>query len=294
MLSKSVGVWLVFVGVLYHFFLFEEASGVLSIMNENLEKMSFDLLPFLPSFSFLDFCGSILCCVEYRRLQRVAKPWWHVLWACTMMQFGGTTITGLLLGQTPSWIVSQKAFPAMLLAWWLVFFSPFDYCWRLYHTNRVFSWYFGFFSAISSAHATSSWGMDKALFNAFHVNSAAIRRSILTCLACGTFSACGGGILADTFGFLGEPSATLRTVSFNKSFILALLYFSLVNARESIGWSFFEMPLESARCLLSIINIFHFTMQLIDPSINYFASITAVVLKLCGIDRSISPKLHCD
>jgi hypothetical protein len=36
------------------------------------------------------------------------------------VQFGGTTLTGILLGQTPSWICSSSAFPAFfLVAWWL-------------------------------------------------------------------------------------------------------------------------------------------------------------------------------
>lgn len=41
---------------------------------------------------------------------------------------------GLLLGQTPSWIMSLSAYPSLLLAWWLTFVCPFDIFWRVLHS----------------------------------------------------------------------------------------------------------------------------------------------------------------
>jgi hypothetical protein len=37
-------------------------------------------------------------------------------------------------------------------------------------------------AAVSSGHAVTSWGLDKAAFNAFHKNSHKISGSFLTCL----------------------------------------------------------------------------------------------------------------
>ena len=76
--------------------------------------------------SVLDLCGSILVCLRYREGLDGMKSWFESLVACTLLQFGGTTLTGLVLGQTPSWIVSHSAFPALLLAWYLTFYCPND------------------------------------------------------------------------------------------------------------------------------------------------------------------------
>jgi hypothetical protein len=81
--------------------------------------------------SILDVCGSILVCRQYKsavitKSRRDSKSSFESLIACTLLQFGGTTLTGFLLGQTPSWIMSHTAFPALLLAWYLTFFCPFQ------------------------------------------------------------------------------------------------------------------------------------------------------------------------
>jgi hypothetical protein len=96
-------------------------------------------------------------------------------------------------------------------------------------------------SAISSGHAVTSWGMDKALSNAYHKNAERIAQSALTCILAGTFSACGGGILADCLSMLQTPSYVWRPPTMlqdskegyaaaraiTKSFFLATLYYLL-------------------------------------------------------------------
>lgn len=68
-----------------------------------------------------------------------------------------------VLGQTPSWMHSFTAWPALAVAWWLTFFSP----WDLWHGRAmrsravVFAAAFG--RAISASHAITSWGADKVL-----------------------------------------------------------------------------------------------------------------------------------
>lgn len=135
--------------------------------------------------------------------------------ACTLMQFGGTTLTGLLLGQTPSWILSHQAFPALLLAWWLTFCCPLDFYYTLMRGTGIFGWVTMQLSAmgacISAGHAVTSWGMDKALWNTSHANKEKIASSMITCVLSGTFSACGGAILTDVFGLLRTKNAFTLT-----------------------------------------------------------------------------------
>jgi uncharacterized membrane protein YeiH len=118
------------------------------------------------------------------------------------MQFGGTPLTGLLLGQTPSWILSHSAFPALFVAWWLIFFCPMDIFFKVidYSTSAVFL--IGLVAAVSSGHAVTSWGVDKAAFNTFHVNYERISQSSFVCIGCGTLSGSGGGLIADALRFV--------------------------------------------------------------------------------------------
>ena len=167
--------------------------------NEYMESAIIIIRSGFPPISFLDLCGSILSCFSYRKNLTSRKSWFESLLSCTLMQFGGTTLTGILLGQTPSWIVSHSAFPALMVAWWFTFFSPYDI---FYNTllRAPFSLFFvGIFSSISGGHAVTSWGVDKALNNTFHVNHVRISQSVLTCIACGTLSASGGGLLCNIF-----------------------------------------------------------------------------------------------
>ena len=174
--------------------------------------------------------------MTYREFSpKVKKFWLETLVACTVMQFGGTTLTGLLLGQTPSWILSHQAFPALLLSWWLTFHCPFDLYYYLMRRTGAIGWTFMRFAeigaSISAGHAVTSWGMDKALWNVSHVNKEKIASSVLTCVLCGTFSASGGGLLADCLGILRAKNS-----------------FTLVETPELFGGSSSDYPeVESQR-----------------------------------------------
>jgi len=121
------------------------------VFNEHLEGLA----PYY--ISMLDLCGSLAVCRYYRNdILKSEKSWFEVLAVCTMMQFGGTTIIGvllglslahfiahmlthlLILGQTPSWILSKTAFPALFLAYWLTFCCPSDIFWKLLGNNTLF------------------------------------------------------------------------------------------------------------------------------------------------------------
>ena len=98
-------------------------------------------------FSLLDFCGSCVTCFNYRneatrmieagdeRLLLIYRTgvgfYAQTLLKCNFLQFGGTTVTALALGQAPSWLAGTHVFSAFLLAYWLVFCSPGDVWFRL-------------------------------------------------------------------------------------------------------------------------------------------------------------------
>jgi hypothetical protein len=100
----------------------------------------------------------------------------------------------------------------------------------------------GLGGSVSAGHAVTSWGMDKALFNAAHVNSKRISESVLTCILCGTLSACGGGLLHDWFSmsrsesFVSVISPAIFSIgdytssaTLTRSFICAVTYYIVLN-----------------------------------------------------------------
>lgn len=161
-------------------------------------------------FSVLDFCGSLIVCIYYRNdlmTRNIYRSTLECISACTLMQFGGTTLTGMVLGQAPSWMVSHTAFNSLLLAWWLVFFSPYDIFYRMISQFYTFAIpLISIGAAVSSGHAVTSWGVDKVVYNQFHVNQVRLSQSIWTCLFCGTVSCCGGTLLKDWLNMMNFPS----------------------------------------------------------------------------------------
>lgn len=75
---------------------------------------------------------------------------------------GGTFLVGVIvLGQTPSWMSSFTAWPALAVSWWLTFFSPQDLWHRHVMRQKAVIFLIGFGSALSASHAVTSWGADK-------------------------------------------------------------------------------------------------------------------------------------
>ena len=107
-------------------------------------------------------------------------------------QFGGTTLAHVfILGQAPSWVASHTAWPALALAWWLTFGCPMDLWYKHVANSKLLAYPLGVVTGISTAHAVTSWGMEKAL-SAHHPAAAA---SLLAAVLSGALSACGGGIM---------------------------------------------------------------------------------------------------
>lgn len=83
----------------------------------------------------------------------------------------------LVLGQTPSWMASFTAWPALALAWWLTFFSPLDFWHNRVMRVKAIRFLIGFGQAVSASHAVTSWGADKASTRALGTSSVRISYS---------------------------------------------------------------------------------------------------------------------
>jgi hypothetical protein len=216
------GYFFLFLGTVYFYYNNYEFRHNINYYNEWLEGLCWSLCGI--DFSVLDFAGSLLCCLRYRSEFKTAKSWLEVLFSVTLMQFGGTTIAGILLGQVPSWMMSRSAFPSLVLAWWIVFNFPLDFAYTFLKKNllgKTFMFFVGILAYISAAHAIGSWGIDKAIFNDFHTNSASMWKAYVIVIFTGTISASGGGILADVLGFFhSEPGKSLTLTSTSNLFTI--------------------------------------------------------------------------
>jgi len=188
-------------------------------------------------FSVLDFCGSTVTCFNYRsEAQRLILGgderllvmyrtnlgfYAQTMLKCNFLQFGGTTVTALILGQAPSWLAGTHVFSAFLLAYWLVFCSPGDVWFQaLSHTALLTP--IKMTATISGAHALSSWGVDKAL-TAEH---AKMRSSVWGALVCGFTSGCLGGLVAGV-AEEGEGWVTSKAPTWpqQRTFYMVMLYY---------------------------------------------------------------------
>lgn len=182
-----------------------------------------------------DLFGSAMVCFGYRDTMAAQngppRYWLETLLVVTVLQFGGTTLTGLVLGQTPSWLSSHTAGGSLALMWWATFFCPRDAWHRLMSVNAfracvlLGAWF-------STAHAVTSWGLDKAL-GADHQRAQA---SLLVALLTGTLSGCGGGLIANSFNLTESTWRFQKAAVFSgplfsieKSFICAVCYYTLRN-----------------------------------------------------------------
>lgn len=209
-----LGYAFLFVAALYFYYYNNSFRHNVDHYNEWLEGLNVTV--FGIDFSVLDFAGSLLCCLRYRSEFKTAKSWLEVLFSVTLMQFGGTTIAGILLGQVPSWMMSRSAFPSLFLAWWVVFNFPLDFAYTFLKTTflgKVTMFFVGLLAHISVAHAIGSWGIDKAIFNDFHANSGSLWRSYVIVVFTGAISASGGGILADALGFFNSEAGKSLTLT---------------------------------------------------------------------------------
>ncbi|CAM9260817.1 unnamed protein product, partial [Scytosiphon promiscuus] len=172
------------------------------------ESLAISFKDGLPRLSVLDLFGSILTCEAYRGMARFPKHAVETLVACSLMQFGGTLLVGVLvLGQTPSWMHSFTAWPALAVAWWLTFFCPRDLWHARAMRSRVAVFVAAFGRAVSASHAITSWDKSMALTAQYEKATISVGCTIL----CGTLAGCGGGILADLLSLEGDSWNLQRT-----------------------------------------------------------------------------------
>eukprot|EP01039_Chlorochromonas_danica_P014496 gene14496-16937_t len=231
-----LGYTFLFLGALYFYYYNNNVRHNVDYYNEWLEGLNVTVLGI--DFSVLDFAGSLLCCLRYRSEFKTAKSWLEVLFSVTLMQIGGTTIAGLFLGQVPSWMMSRSAFPSLVAAWWVVFNFPLDFAYKFLKTTflgHVTMFVAGVLTYISAAHAIGSWGIDKAIFNDFHLNSANIWKSYVIVIFTGTISASGGGILADALGFFHEEAGKSLTLT-STSNLFTINRFDVVAGANRAFW----------------------------------------------------------
>uniref|UniRef100_A0A7S0I0V3 Uncharacterized protein n=1 Tax=Hanusia phi TaxID=3032 RepID=A0A7S0I0V3_9CRYP len=196
---------------------------------------------FNANVSWLDFCGSCVVCHAFRvsleksikagdaRIINMCKTafgcYATTICTCTFLQFGGTTTTGAILGQYPSWLAGTHVFSAFLLAWWLTFCSPFD-IWHFWMKTPWLMIPIKAFATISSAHAITSWGMEKAL-NAEHER---MRKSVWAALLCGFTSGSFGWVVVSYFETGGSAIvASAPSWAMQRAWYLIWLYYALTD-----------------------------------------------------------------
>jgi uncharacterized membrane protein YeiH len=202
--------------------LFEFIYFPFSTFIEQMEGFCFPLFTSYLQVHYTDLIGSLLVCQSYR-LKTKQKHWSESLFVCCVGQYGGTTLTALLLGQPPGWMLSHSSFLSLVVAWWLTFCCPFDLFWIFFSppssTTGPFSSFLhqfinlhhSFFLSISSVHAATSWGMDKVLYPSFHSSPHLIQNSLFLALLTTVLSSNGGGLLCDLLSLFQQQSFQLRT-----------------------------------------------------------------------------------
>ncbi|EKX53476.1 hypothetical protein GUITHDRAFT_101177 [Guillardia theta CCMP2712] len=134
--------------------------------------------------------------------------------------------------------LGTHVFSAFLLAWWLTFCSPFD----IWHNSMKTPWLMipiKAFATISSAHAITSWGMEKAL-NAEHER---MRKSVWAALLCGFTSGSFGWVVVSYFETGGSAIvASAPTWAMQRAWYLVWVYYGLTDphgilqhSRQAVG-----------------------------------------------------------
>ena len=263
----------------------------------------FPLLSFSIPISILDFIASLLVCFAYRSaIAAHTHPisWLETLVACTVNQFGGKTLTGLVLGQTPFWLLSPASFPALLFSWWLTFHSPFDIVWTTLKSNALFHFLFGLGSCVYYGHAVSTGGVDKVLFYNAHSNGKKVADSILTCILCGIFSASGGNLLNDWLSITRTPSFVLNntpgifsttnyypSAKLTRSFFCACFYYIAINPTGLLPYASFPFSKYQGHLLIVGVHVMEFVSKQFLPKFDFFHALSECTRTLALIKPAL-------
>lgn len=238
-----------------------------------------------------------VCCLQYRLKLRSKKSWFETLTACALMYLGGMSLTGILLGQLPGWMLLNSTTPAVLLAWWLVFCCPYDAFWTFLISSPATVEIISCLNILNIVHCITTWGVDKVLHNEF-------ASSYVACIFAGVLSSSGGVLLHSAFQ--GEKCVLFAiwnyegTRSVNSAIVLTLLYYILVNKESFLNFNI-QLPLHSARAIVCAVQFYLHVSLALYPTSNVCQRISDVFLAVALVRPVIEPqqvkrkrqKMHC-
>lgn len=210
--------------------------------------------------SLLDLFGSWLACEGMERCASSTSSSRSMLGSlalATLLQFGGTTLTNLFLGQAPGWACGSAAWPALVAVWAIRRYVLPERVIRVIDTSNLCKGFILAGSWISSAHSVTSWGSDKALIA--HYEPA--RRSPLVFIICGVLASCGGCILKSWLQLDCAPSTAwspkrggadvIQTAprAVYRGILLTVFYYALLNPHDLFAWN--ALPRSSAKALIA-------------------------------------------
>jgi hypothetical protein len=278
--------WSMLVVLVYIFFRSLYLQDIVLFVIERSEDMEISGAFLWQSLGILDFVGMTVCCLRYKEELRKSKPWYHVLGACICMHLGGTSLTGVMLGQVPGWMLDNRVIPSVLLAWWLVFCFP---------TNimcTIVNWIpWGYdllllIDVLNSTHCTTTWGADKALLNEFHLNTSLLGKSWVAGILAGTISNCGGLVLLYIGDLLGPKPLDTKHAAVQlliASFLVSCLYYSLVGD-SSYG------SRSTARGVVGVVHLFlHCYAQYAPHPCDFVSDTANLLFRLTCIAFALGP-----
>ena len=213
--------------------------------HDYLEKLEHFLLCEEQSDAFLvNFLAACSMCSFYRGRVSTVKTYLETFIACALLHFGGKSLTGVLLGQSPSWMNNSIEFPVFVIAWLVVYFSFGDIYWKTIFKLPLFHEFLELFHLIEYAHAITHAGVDEVLWNKL------IPKSAISSVLCGVLSGSGGPILGEWIGVFRSPSFTVTstpeafdpksphgTYLLLKTSFFSVLYYALINPSGFFPWS---------------------------------------------------------
>jgi hypothetical protein len=142
------------------------------------------------TFGILDVAFGLGVAQQMRHGGSLRVPWAQALVAYLMTCLGGTTITCILLGQPPDWMLVDAVLPTYIALFVAHRWCPGDLLFRVLDIDGV-RLLVSVFDNVCWAASITQWGIFKAL-NAQHHSA---RSSATMAILCGIFSGCGGGIV---------------------------------------------------------------------------------------------------